>query len=399
MKLKLFIILIFASLIFALTISVGNEPVTVETGIKAMNRITYRALLDSTAYNSWQHKKKTTTHDKADNTTKYLLPNDSVYGSDDNLQAAIIFALAERAYLAAHFANDSAHCGSADVTTVLPKAISIHDDYTKFNNFTDSLMLAQNTHFGRVKSTRYNYLMKIFVARYIAHCARDTSDASDVHFDPDITYNTLTFDSTNVDSTRAGMARAASRWNLHIRNLTAHNVTGIIDSIRRAIDLTPDTYAEMYILANELVTRSTLHYGRDTTAVTGHDPLLAIHKKADPNIVTTAAVSSGGGHIAADANTYIDNAYVNWQIPSNDRFTLQYTPAANDTANFYYYGSVLGQTYAYIDSVAIIGVAGVPQLKHLNTNYYPYFRVMMNAKKTLSGRNTGAWRIDFRGEK
>jgi len=157
-------------------------------------------------------------------------------------------------------------------------------------------------------------------------------------------------------------------------------------------------YATLYALANSLKSKYNAHCAQDSA--TNETWITSIHKEADAtNVSTTANVTVGGGHITADTNTYIDNAYTNYKIPDFNKMTIQYTPAANDTANFYHYGSVDGLAYWFIDSLQVIGVAGVPLPKHFNTNFYPYMRIMMNTKVTQTGSNTGAWKIDFEGEK
>jgi hypothetical protein len=405
MKIKVFIMLIFAMFVFGLTLQVNyNDPVNVETGLKAMNRLTYRAVMDSTSNNIWMHKYKLANHDKADSATYYLTPNDSVYGTDDNFYKAISYALSIRNYLEDHFAADSSHCGAAETTTELPKAIDpITATYAQYNNFVDSLMSSYNAHLGRLISYRYKYIGKLWTAAFIAHCAKDTTDAAKVHWVPDETYNTVTFDSTNIDSVKASYIRLKGRFNGHLSLWGSKAANKAHHAFDRADSLTspdPTNYSQLFDLVIEMRTKLNNHFAKDTLTTTpSGDWGNAVHLLRDPSVLTVATVTKGGGHIAADANTYSDQAYVNWAIPPNDRFTIQYTPAANDTANFYHYGSVNGLTYAFIDSVQIIGAAGVPQLKHLNTNYYPYMRIMMNAKKTFSGRNTGAWRIDFKGEK
>lgn len=383
MKIKIFIMLLFVSICFGLTLNyMTDETIPLEPAQTAANRIEYRALMDSASYNIWQHKYKTANHDVADSATYYLTANDSCYGTADNLTQAIRWAISFYDYLTDHYAADSSHCGAADNVTVLPKLITVNATYAQFHNFMDSCLISMNNHFGRVSDTRYKILGKEAVADFIAHCAKDTSDTDSVHWTPDVTYNSVTFDSTNVDSVMAGWNRIKSRYNSHIAvagtgGSDPHQSYTNADSVTAA-DAT--NLATLYDLISDYKTKYNQHIARTGT----------VHYTADTGTITGAALVKGTGHIEADTNTYTDNAYVNWSTWPFSYCLIQYTGSSVSTgASFYKYGSIDGKNYAYIDSTSVTADGA----KMDSMAWFPWIRIMLNK------RTDGTYKVDFKGAK
>lgn len=383
MKIKIVLFLILVGVIYGITLSPrADETVTVESSLALANRASsYDLYSDSIGICLERHLAKTALHEKADAVT------DSSTGSCDNLKSAIVYARDIYANLLEHFAMDSCHNGAADATTVLPTLITTSASYAEYKNFVDSLRLSMNAHFARTISTRYNLVMKGLVAKYISHCA-DT----DVHYIADEVYNTLTFDSTNVDSSMAGANRYKSRWNSHIAAANAnkssepHGEYNNTDSITAA-DAT--SYATLYDLVIDAYGKEKIHFAHAYEASVD-----SVHQIADVDTITTAIVVKGGGHIAADTKTYTAHtgAPLAYRLPAWDRMTIQYTGSSVSTgASFYHYGSLDGVNYAFIDSTSVTGNGAT--LKHFNTNYYPYMKIYLNK------RTDGTYKIQFGGGK
>jgi hypothetical protein len=361
-------ILMIAVSMWAILITANNiNTQTVETSLTAANRYTYDAMLDSINLNLDRHYLKTANHDIADVTT------DSVTGSAVTLRTAVTYARALRTGIRAHLANAAAHSGGADITTVVPADISATATYAQTKTFTDSLVLCMNAHFRRTISTRYNILGKEFTADFIAHAAKDTSDTDSVHKAPDTTWNTVTYDSTNIDSSYASWNRLKSRFNGHAASTTFHLAT------TRPIE-TPNatSRATLYALVNAL-----------RTAYNAHAVDLTKHVKADSGLITGAAVTVGGGHIAADAKTWTGAGHIEYAFPNySDQMKIQYTGSSVSTgASFYHYGSVDGITYAFIDSTSVTANGAV--LKSF-TSWYPYMKIYCNK------RTDGTYKIQLR---
>jgi hypothetical protein len=520
MKIKLLIMLLLVSISFGLTLNyMTDETIPLEPAQTAANRIEYRAFMDSASYNIWQHKTKTANHDYADSATYYLTANDSCYGTADNLTQAIKWAISFYEYLTDHYAADSSHCGAADNVTVLPKLITVNATYPQFHNFVDSCLISMNNHFGRVAdtrykilgkeavadfiahcakptTTRYNILGKEAVADFIAHCAKDTSDSDSVHWVPDITFNTITYDSTNIDSSYASWIRLRSRWHGHIQaalgdGTKPHKEYTNEDSM--TFSGNPSNKIDLILFANEFKTKYNQHVARAYTAETdsvhyladanlittasiatteaphwtpdvtyntitfdstnvdsvfagwnrvksrfnshiavagtgGSDPhqsytnadsvtaanatnlatlydLIAdykakynqhiartgtVHYTADTGAITGATLVKGKGHIEADTNTYSDNAFVNWSTWPFSYCLIQYTGSSvTHGASFYKYGSLDGKNYAYIDSTSVTADGA----KMDSMAWFPWVRIILNK------RTDGTYKVDFKGAK
>jgi len=371
MKIKLIIILCFISVIFGqgltYTVNPGGDPTTVESALGGANLLTYRAYADTISYNNWEHKYRTASHEYADSTTYYRTVNDSVFGGMSNPEVAIATLNANRTYLVAHMALDSCHNGAADATTVIPTARTYTSNTTSddIKEYADSLKLAQTSHFGRTISTRYKLLGKEFTSDFIAHCAKDTSDAADVHWFPDTLYNTVTFDSTNTDSVLASVIRLKGRFNSHIADTGFHGTYLNADSILTA---NPTTYAGIYDAINELRTNYNTHAVRDTSATD------SVHMKADTGLITTAAVVPGNGHIAADTGTLTGLAYTCYNLSDYSRFAVYIVASSvSSGASIYIAGSPDNVNYAIKDSVVV--TANGLQPPKIITDLYKYIKI------------------------
>jgi|GEM_PF-5062040 len=360
----------------------GNLQI-VETGLTSANRYDYEAIKDSTIATLTRHFDKAgEVHLVADETT--VVPVSTNY-SGKSTSGLITFGNAVRLVLISHFAQDSCHVNAADVTTVIPAALSTSATYESARDYINALNAALVTHQATAHSTRYNYVAKIAAASLISHCARDTSDASNVHWGPDEIWNaTISLDTTSVDSTCAGLNRLASRFNGHQMRCTAngdsiHHFFTNLDSITTiAIDRETAT-----ALVNEFLIKFNLHLVRD---------ILGVHNHADTNLITTAAVSTTSGHIAADATTFTGRGHTYYYVSKPDRLTVTFSGSGVSTgASFYSYGSIDGDDWYYIDSTSVTTNTAVPA--HYNTNLHPYMKFFLNK------RTDGTYKIQFRGEK
>jgi hypothetical protein len=385
MKIKIAIMLFFVSLVFGLTLNLQPGKLNEVTGLTLANALTDEAILDSMNAKLTLHYAKTASHEYADETT--TVPTAS---NASALPQAITDANAVRTSMLAHFALDSCHNGGADITVSIPGALSTNASEEAYNTYINALNVAMTSHRANTISTRYNYLGKITMAAFIAHCAKDTSDVDSVHWVPDETYNTVTYDSTNIDSSIASWNRLKGRFNSHIQFATGdgsepHKEYTNLDSITSA-DAT--NYATLYALANEVKAKYNLHAARSYTVEVD-----SVHFKADAGVVSTADVTVGGGHIAADATTFTQRRHGGYSIPyRTDRITVQFTGTGITTgASFRCYGSIDPDLYGwvYIDSTATL-TAGT--FKHYNTNFYPYMKWYM------SQRTDGTWKIGITPE-
>jgi len=360
---------------------------SVETGLTSANRYDYEVIKDSTIATLTRHFDKAgEVHLVADETT--VVPVSTNY-SGKSTSGLITFGNAVRLVLISHFAQDSCHVNAADVTTVIPAALSTSASYESARDYINALNAALVTHQATAHSTRYNYLGKIFAAAMIVHFANDTSDVSDVHYWPDEINNaTAAFDTTNVDSTIAGWNRLAhNRWNPHIARYIAngdsvHYGYNALDSIFTVAN----DQTSLVTLSNEAITVLNQHVVRDTTATD------SVHVKADINLITTAAVSTTSGHIAADATTFTGRGHTYYYVKKPDRLTVTFSGSGVSTgASFYSYGSIDGDDWYYIDSTSVTTNTAVPA--HYNTNLHPYMKFFLNK------RTDGTYKIQFRGEK
>jgi hypothetical protein len=517
MKIKLLIMLLFAISLFGITrdLPIGKIEV-VSQGLTAANVYEMKALCDSVNAVSTRHRAKAgTVHLKADATT--TAP--TTYNVTDNA-SAVNYLNSQRTALISHFAQDSCHVNGADATTTIPGAISTSASIESIKAYAAALNTAQATHLARAHSTRYKLLGKITTAAYIAHCAKptttrynilgkeavadfiahcakDTSDSDSVHWVPDITFNTITYDSTNIDSSYASWIRLRSRWHGHIQaalgdGTKPHKEYTNEDSM--TFSGNPSNKVDLILFANEFKTKYNQHAARAYTAETdsvhyladanlittasiatteaphwtpdvtynsvtfdstntdsiyagwnrlksrfnshiavagtgGSDPhqsynsadsitaanattlntlvLLVrdyytkfnthlartgtVHYTADSGVITTETLSNASGHIGADTSTFTGAGHQIYAIPNYaGRMTVGYSGTSiSSGASFRTYGSLDGSNWVYVDSTATLTGAG---FKHYNTNFYPYMKFYM------SKRTDGTWKIEIQAE-
>jgi hypothetical protein len=392
MKIKLFIMLIFAVSLFSLSIDMKTgTPVTVDEGLTAANTFDFDAMLDSLKAFQAFHIDDEAVHEVEDSTT--VAPT----GSGVSLPDAIRYANSIRASMVIHFAIDSVHVNGKDATTTIPGALNATGSLEAFKTYSANLRTAWNTHKARAHSTRYKFLLKELIADFIAHCANDTIDGGTVHYKPDTTFNTVAMDSTGAavdaaipDSLYSAANVLKRHYNGHV-GLFAANGSNVHQGHVAADSVTvanATNYTTLVALVNSIKAKYNAHCARtSSTWVT------SIHKAADAtNTSTVAAVSTASGHIVADSRAVNEYGHYAFKVPDNtQRITLQYSGSSITTgASFRIYGSLDGVNWAYIDSTATITT---PTLKHLNTNYYPYIKTYM------SKRTDGTWTVKLQAEK
>lgn len=368
---------------------------SVETGLTAANRYDYDAVKDSTIATLERHFDKAgAVHLVADGVT--AIPISTNY-SGKSTADLITFGNVARLALISHFAQDSCHVNGADVTTTVPGALSTSASYESARNYINAINTSLTTHQERAHSTRSKIVLKELLADFITHCAADTADGSNkIHFIPDIVFNGVAMDSTGggvpaaVDDSLFSAANVYKRHhNGHVGAFATngskpHNGHNATDSITAA-DATD--YTTFVALVNEERTKYNLHAPR-TSAVY----VSCIHKNADANIVTTAAVSTASGHIAADGAGFIGRGHNYYYVKKPDRLTVTFTGTSVSTgASFYTYGSLDGDDWYYIDSTSVVANGAKPA--HYNTNLHPYMKFYLNK------RTDGTYNIQFRGEK
>jgi len=342
MKTKILIMLCVSAMVMGLTFTknTGGNPETVESALGGANDNTYRAFSDTMSFDIWEHKYLTTQHEYADSTTYFLTSGDSVYGGTDNLPAAISYALNTRTYLIAHMALDSCHNGAAETTTTVPAAIALTAKYPAYKTFIDSLKNSVNDHLLQTISTRYyeigdslskafilhcakvpvigrtNYICDLAIKAYTAHCAKDTTDVSKVHFSPDATNTVAGIDSSSAAKSYASWILLKNGWNAHVADTDSiHNAYTGLDTLT-SVD--PTNAYQTCVIANEFITKFNQHVVRDTT---GLDTLTAVHLKADTGLLTVAPITAAYPHWIADAvnntaitfdSTNVATAIVTW---------------------------------------------------------------------------------------
>lgn len=392
MKLKLIVILLVTSLVFALSIDMKTGSlVDVDTGLATANTFDYDAVLDSLAAYYVLHAADTGIHEVADATTT------APTGSGKSLPDDIRFANSIRTALIAHFAVDSVHVNGADASTSVPGALSTSATLEAFKTYVTALRTSASTHKARAHSTRYKYLLKELIADFIAHCANDTTDGGTVHYKADETFNTVAMDSTGggvpadvLDSLLSAANVLKVHYNGHVGLFAedgseVHQGHVAADSVTTA-DAT--NYTTLVALVNAIKTKYNAHCAR-----TSETWISSIHKAADEtNTSSVAAVSTASGHITADSRTPNEYGHYAFKVPDNtQRITLQYSGTGISTgASFRIYGSLDGENWTYIDSTSTITT---PTFKHLNTNYYPYIKTYM------SKRTDGTWNVKLQAER
>lgn len=375
-KMLIILLMFFISFVWSQNIQYNKGHLfTVESSIAEANRYSTVTVLDSLTANFIRHKASTARHLVADGVS--VNPVKVALGEK---RSVITYANNIRSGLYTHYAQDSCHVNGADITTYLPPACSYSADDQAVIEYITALTTSLNTHYAQQHSGRYNILAKEWFADYTAHCSKDTTDADDVHFAPDTLYNTVTLDTTNIDSTCASLNRGASRFNSHIADLGFHKTYVVADSV-----LTVATdYTSATTLINELRTKYNSHAPRDTSSTD------SVHYKADPNVVTTASVSTASGHIVSDTATYSGRTHNTYFMVGISRWNAVIEPivAGSTGASFYGCGSIDGNTWVYIDSVQVVDVPRALQY----SVYWPYYKVYCNK------RTDGTYKITLRGE-
>lgn len=387
MKIKVLIMLLFVFLVFSQRDITNGKLMVVETSLDTANTYSYKTLCDTVAAHLVLHYAKTTAHELADGTTESVTSTPI-----RSVRDAVSYLNSVRTSLVSHFSQDTCHVSGADETTSIPSALNSNtENYRALKNYASKLVEAIRTHKASEHSTRYKLLGKEFTADFIAHCANDTTDGGTVHYKADETYNTVTFDSTNVDSIMAGWNRLKGRYNGHLSlyaedGSEVHQGYNVADSITTA-DATD--YTTLIALVNEAKEKYNQHCARDTT---GTAWTASVHKEADAtNTVTTSDVSTTGRHISADDTELLSNfaeiAHDYLSVPEYmDRITIQISGTGTSSgASFRTYGSLDGDTWTYIDSTAVITENG--SLHPINTNYWPFIKVY------CSGYTDGTWEI------
>ena len=379
MKIKLIIMVSFCIMLFAVQRNMTDGTViTYESGLDTANVMTYNALIDSLRAHIMIHYDKEAVHEMEDSTT--TAPTAYTVKS---VQDGVVYANRIRTSFIEHLSQDSVHVNGADATTSIPSALSESTtNYDALKDYISKLITSITTHKARAMDTRYNILGKTFAASYIAHCARDTSDSDSVHWVPDETYNTVTFDSTNVDSTKASWNRLKSRFNSHIAFATGdgsepHKEYTNADSITAA-DAT--TYTTLTLLVSDSWTKFDQHvmrlYTMDSDSVhylAGGADTLAVAE-----IETTA-----GNHIIADATSleanFAELGYSTFAVPDwIETAVIQINASSTSSgANFRCYGSIDGDNWVYADSTGTI--TGNAEMNPFVTNRWAFIKVYCNA--------------------
>lgn len=396
MKIKVFIMLIFAGVVFGITRDLPTAKLeTVSSGLTAVNVYSMDALCDSINAVQTRHRAKAaTTHEKADATTTAPTVYNVVATAD-----AVNYLNGLRTALISHYAKDSCHVNGADATTTVPAAIGTSATIETIKTYAAALNTSQASHLARAHSTRYAWLLKEVIADFIAHCANDTIDGGTVHYKPDTSFNTVTMDSTGggdpaaVDDSLFSAANVLKRhYNGHVGLFAAngsksHQGHVAADSVTVA---NATNYTTLVALVNSIKAKYNTHLAR-TSAVW----VTSIHKAADAtNTSTVAAVSTASGHITTDTSTFTGAGHHFYAIPQGvKKLTVQYTGSSvSSGASFRTYGSLDPELYGwvYIDSTETLTANG---FKHYNTNLYPFMKFYMSA------RADGTWNIGIQAEK
>ena len=154
MKRIMLIIMIFVVSSFAITISLQKGLSTVEDALTGINSQSYDALQDTIGVMFERHINSTTYHHLADTQT------DSTLGSSESLRGSIVRLNNWIENMGVHFALDTLTADSVhfETDTLNVSALSLTANYTSFEDRLHSSILNYNT-----------------------HCAKDTSDFTDVH--------------------------------------------------------------------------------------------------------------------------------------------------------------------------------------------------------------------------
>ncbi len=200
---------------------------------------------------------------------------------------------------------------------------------------------------------------------------------------------TVTADTTNADSTRAGLIRVAGNWNTHVKSLVKHNANSN-DTIAVSL-MTPTTVYGDQLLANALLTAYNSHAAKDKTLIAQKSILTAVHHTADTGLITNAAVVHGGHLVADTGGSSKAEPYTEYLMPFYDENTIQITASSVTTGcTLYFYGSVDGSNWNKADTLNVDADGTV--LKTLTT-WYPYLKV------TCASYTDGAYTIKMRGGK
>lgn len=384
MKIKLIIMLVIVSFIYSLTFDYRlGEPQTLYSGLDTTSTYDWNTAIDSMVSNlDDAHYVRGSVHVIDDATTDRATAT-----ACNSPSETVNYLNSQRTALVSHMANDTSHVGPCTTTTV-PAALSLGASESEIVAFVDTLNLAVDAHYAHAYNTRHNYLLKLLDAAMVAHDAKDTTDAADVHFSDTEVYTTATADTTNADSTRASLIRVAGRWNTHVKSLVKHNVNSN-DTIAASLTSPTTVYGDQ-LLANALLSAYNSHAGKDQDDVQSR-LAAAVHHTADTGLITNDPVIHGG-HLAADTGgSSKAKPYTEYLMPYYDENTIQITASSVTTGcTLYFYGSVDGSNYNKADTLNVTADGTV--LKTLTT-WYPYIKV------TCASYTDGSYTIKMRGGK
>lgn len=358
-----------------------TDTETVISGIDTTNALTWKARLDSIAANLSAHQVRGSIHVKSDETTALasILDCSTVRKTIRSLNNI-------RTQLITHLAQDSVHVGPC--ITAVPDELSEDASFSSAVSYATDLLTAYDTHYAHTYNTRHRLIAKLFDAAALAHAAKDTSDASDVHFFPDTVYTTASVDTTNADSTRASLIRLASRWNAHVKNTYWHNSSSN-DTISASLASPTTVYGDQ-LLANALISAYNTHVGTDRSSL-GYPAGTAVHWVADTNLLAVADVVHGGHLVADTGGSAKSQAYQEYVMPYYEENTLYFTGSSvTSGATFYIYGSADGSNWFKAETFTV--VANGTFTKTLTT-WYPYLKV------TCPERKDGTYTVKMIGAK
>jgi hypothetical protein len=383
MKIKVFIMLIFAMFVFGLTLQYKiTELETLYTELDTTATYDWNTAIDSMVSNlDDAHYARAAIHVKSDATTARATAT-----ACDTPAETATYLNNQRTALLSHMAKDSVHVGPCTTTTV-PAAIGLDATLAQIETYKDTLNLAIDAHYAHTYNTRYEYLLKALDAAMVAHDAKDTTDAADVHFSATTVYITAKADTTNEDSTRASLIRMSDKWDKHVKSLVKHNANSY-DTIPTILK-TPTTLYGDQLLANALLSAYNSHAAKDKS-LNAHKSLVgAVHHTADTGLIENAAVVHGGHLVADTAGSSKAEPFTAFLMPYYEENTIAFTGSSvTDGATFYIYGSVDGVNYNKADTLNVDADGTV--LKPLST-WYPYLKI------TCASYTDGAFTVKMRG--
>lgn len=154
MKKILIIVMLYIVSMYGITITVNENPYTIEDGLAGVNSADYVDVFDSCGIKLERHINSTKYHYLADTVT------DSTKGTDESVKAGIYWLNDYITNLGTHFVLDTLTSDSVHFKPDTLTSVSL-DLSAEFTSLKSKLALA--------------------ISEYNSHCAKDTSDFSDVH--------------------------------------------------------------------------------------------------------------------------------------------------------------------------------------------------------------------------